>query len=100
MELFARPIVAIAFGAFIVCAETCLHFESLATGGWLDMPWHDWIAGGWLIVAGVRTQSSRLRLAVPWAFMLSLPVGALLGLWADWWAGAEASYTGCPSQRY
>ncbi len=93
MELFARPVVAVAFGVFIVCAETCLHFESLVAADWLDMPWHNWIAGGWLIVAGtsVGTHSSRVRLAAPWPFMLSLLVGALFGLWGEWRAGTDAS---------
>src|SRR5262245_8976758 len=91
MDLFARPIVAIVFGAFIVCAETCLHFGSLAKGNWLDMLWHDWMAGVWLSTAGLGSHRSRVRLAAPWAFMLSLIVGALFGLWGEWWGGTEAS---------
>ena len=92
MELFARPIVAIVFGAFIVCAETCLHFDSLAAGNWLDMPWHDWIAGVWLTIAGMRNHHpSQVRLAAPWAFMLSLLVGALFGLWGQWPTAVQPS---------
>ena len=55
------------------------------------MPWHDWIAGTWLTTAGMGSHSSRVRLAAPWAFMLSLLVGALFGLWGEWRAGAEPS---------
>jgi hypothetical protein len=29
MRVFALPMLAIVFGAFILCAETCLHFESI-----------------------------------------------------------------------
>ena len=28
-SFFTHPGLAIAFGAFILCAETCLHFESI-----------------------------------------------------------------------
>ena len=31
VNLFARPILGVIFGAFIICAETCLHFERAAT---------------------------------------------------------------------
>lgn len=86
----SRPILAIVFGAFILCAETCLHFESIAGAVWLDVPWHDWIAGGWLIAAGLLAQkrgSAGQFLAAPWAFMLSLLVGAFFGHLAEWWTG-------------
>jgi hypothetical protein len=29
MKYFAKPAVAIAFGAFFLCAETCLHADSV-----------------------------------------------------------------------
>jgi len=58
MTLFASPMLAIAFGAFLLCAETCLHFESLLAlpGSWLSLPIHDWIAGGFLVYGGVRSR--------------------------------------------
>jgi hypothetical protein len=64
MNTFTRPALAIAFGAFILCAETCLHFESLAAAVWLDMPWHHRIAGGWLVVTGLRAQASGSTLSL------------------------------------
>jgi hypothetical protein len=29
VSLFAKPAIAIAFGAFFLCAETCLHADSV-----------------------------------------------------------------------
>ena len=87
MNAFARPALAVAFGAFILCAETCLHFESVAGAAWLDMPWHDWVAGAWLVVAGLRAQPSATAMSLTgaWAFMLSLLIGAFFGHLAEWW---------------
>jgi hypothetical protein len=58
MTLLARPVVAIGFGAFLLCAETCLHFESLLSlpQSWLSLPIHDWVAGSFLIYAGARSE--------------------------------------------
>jgi hypothetical protein len=90
--VFARPILAVMFGAFIICAETCLHFDSVAEVVWLDMPWHDWLAGGWLVVAGWRSRTPSLSLPAAWAFMLSLLVAAFFGHLAEWWmAWSDAS---------
>jgi hypothetical protein len=97
MNAFARPALAVAFGAFILCAETCLHVEDLAAAAWLDMPWHDWIAGGWLVVAGLRRQTSgpALSLTAAWTFMLSLLIGAFFGHLAEWWKPSSPSSNSC-----
>ena len=91
MDFFSKPVVAIAFGAFFLCAETCLHAEELlgVASRPFDLPLHDWIGGGFLLVAGVRSRgaSSTVRrqyLAVAWAFMLSLLTGASLEMFTDW----------------
>jgi len=80
---FAKPIVAIIFGAFILCAETCNHFESIIQPeSLLDLPWHDWVAGALLLHAGVVQRAKRSRghvyLAAAWGFMASLLGAAVL----------------------
>src|SRR5687767_1623788 len=43
MPIFARSIVAIASGAFILCDETCLHIgDIIAPSAWTDLPMNDW----------------------------------------------------------
>ena len=91
MILFARPGTAIAFGAFFLCAETCLHADSVLNFASrpLELPVYDWTAGGFLLVAGVlgrreRTTVRRQYLAVAWAFMLSLLVGASYEMLGEW----------------
>jgi hypothetical protein len=91
MSIFAKPVVAIAFGAFMFCAETCLHAEDLLnlSTAPLDLPYYDWTAAAVLSGAGVlswRQWSDRRRQyqALAWSFMLSLLTGALLGNLAEW----------------
>jgi uncharacterized protein YfiM (DUF2279 family) len=91
--VLARPFVPITFGAFMVCAETCLHFESIVglPASWFDLPIHDWLAGGFLIAAGFKS-GTRPELngpwrAAAWGFMLSLLVSALFGYLGEWWTG-------------
>jgi hypothetical protein len=88
---FASPGMAIAFGAFLLCAETCLHADSVLdfASRPLELPVYDWTAGGFLLVAGVlsrrdRTTVRRQYLAVAWAFMLSLLVGASYEMLGEW----------------
>jgi len=96
MTFFANPILAIGFGAFLLCAETCRHFESLLAlpGSWLSLPIHDWVAGCFLVYGGVRSQrewsTGRLYQLGAWAFNASLLCGAFLGHLEDWSAGAPA----------
>ena len=53
MGIFAKPVVAIAFGAFMFCAETCLHADTLfnAAAAPLDLPYYDWTAAGFLLLS-------------------------------------------------
>jgi hypothetical protein len=96
MSFFANPILAIGFGAFLLCAETCLHIESLLAlpGSWLSLPIHDWVAGCFLLYGGVRSQrewsTGRLYQLAAWAFNASLLCGAFLGHLEDWSAGTLA----------
>ena len=91
MHYFAKPGVAIAFGAFFLCAETCLHAENVLqfASRPLELPVYDWSAGGFLLVAGVlslRDWSTvrRQYQAVAWGFMLSLLVGASFSTLGEW----------------
>jgi hypothetical protein len=88
---FARPGVAIAFGAFMLCAETCLHAESFlaADATPFELPFYDWTAGVFLLTTGVLSQQSwslsrRQYQAVAWGFMLSLLFGALISQLQEW----------------
>ena len=91
MDYLARPAVAIAFGAFFLCAETCLHAEDVLqfTSRPTDLPVYDWSAGGFLLIAGLlslRQGSTKRRQyqAVAWGFMLSLLVGASWSILTEW----------------
>ena len=89
MRVFALPLVAIAFGAFILCAETCLHFESiLDPSQWRDLPIHDWLAGGFLVFSGVISRRDwnrgRSYQAAAWGFMSSLLLGAFVAHLEEW----------------
>ena len=91
MRYFAKPGVAIAFGAFMLCAETCLHAESFlaADATAFELPLYDWTAAVFLLTTGVMSQRSwtltrRQYQAVAWAFMLSLLFGALVSFVQEW----------------
>ncbi len=91
MRYFAKPGVAIAFGAFMLCAETCLHAESFlaADATAFELPFYDWTAGVFLLTTGVMSQRSwtltrRQYQAVAWAFMLSLLFGASVSFVQEW----------------
>lgn len=91
MTYFAKPTVAIAFGAFMLCAETCLHADALqqATVAPLALPLYDWAAGLFLLGAGVLSRrdwsfTHRQYQAAAWAFMLSLLTGAFISQLNDW----------------
>lgn len=92
MKVFARPLLAIVFGAFILCTETCLHFDSILNpSSWIDLPIHDWLAGVFLIWSGVISRRDwthgRPYQAAAWAFILSLLVGAFVAHWEEWSLG-------------
>jgi hypothetical protein len=91
LKFFATPGLAIGFGAFMLCAETCLHAESFlaADSTAFELPLYDWTAGAFLLTAGVLSQRSwtltrRQYQAVAWAFMLSLLFGALVSFVQEW----------------
>jgi hypothetical protein len=91
VRFFAQPGVAMAFGAFMLCAETCLHAESFLAAGAsaFELPLYDWTAGVFLLTAGVLshrawTMTRRQYQAVAWAFMLSLLFGALVSYVQEW----------------
>jgi len=83
MNLFARPALAIGFGAFFLCAETCLHFESIVSLEWAEIPFHDWIVALVLIYGAVKSRADwrdgRPYQAVGWALNASLLVMAFTG---------------------
>ena len=89
MPIFARSIVAVVFGAFILCAESCLHFgDIIGPSAWTDLPLHDWFAGAFLIYGGVAFRRDPLRgravQAAAWGFMCSLLAAAFLAHWEEW----------------
>jgi uncharacterized protein involved in response to NO len=91
VNYFAKPAVAIAFGAFFLCAETCLHADSILqfASQPLELPVYDWTAGAFLLVTGILsgrkwTLTRRQYQAVAWGFMLSLLVGAFIPSVTDW----------------
>ena len=109
MKYFARPGMAIAFGAFMLCAETCLHAESFLGAGAtaFELPIYDWTAGVFLLTAGVMSARSwtltrRQYQAVAWAFMLSLLFGAFVSTVQEWlappaeveWGISEGAFVG------
>ena len=61
MNHFAKPGLAIAFAAFFLCAETCLHADSVLdfASRPLELPVYDWTAGGFLLVAGVLSRRDK-----------------------------------------
>ena len=72
MSMFARPIFAIIFGAFIVCAETCEHIgDIVAPSAWTDLPLNDWFAGAFPVYGGVAFR----RNPVPWSNRASSGMG-------------------------
>jgi hypothetical protein len=89
MAVFAHPIVAIIFGAFIVCAETCQHFgDIVGPSVWTDLPLNDWFAGAFLVYGGaaLRRNPARGRAvqAAAWGFMCSLLAAAFVAHWEEW----------------
>ena len=82
MTVLAKPSVAVGFGAFMLCAETCDHWNEIASVNWLSMPLHDWTAAFLLIAVGVVHRQDFQAMA--WAFMLSLLFGAFFSHLESW----------------
>jgi hypothetical protein len=57
MNFFARPSLAIGFGAFFICAETCLHFGNIVSLEWDSMPFHDWVVSLFLIYGAMKNRT-------------------------------------------
>lgn len=91
----ARPAVAIAFGLFLIGAETCRHIATIDSwrSDWPSLPFYDWIAGGLLVFAGTRAHRrpdrDRALLIVAWSFVFSLLVAALFAHLEDWFAASS-----------
>jgi hypothetical protein len=88
--------LAILFGVFILCAETCLHFDGMIhPSDWTDFPLHDWFAGGLLIYGGWRARKDwgqgRSYQAAGWGFMASLLVAAFYAHGEDWSLNASSA---------
>ena len=90
MIFFAKPILAMTFGAFLICAETCRHFDGILAlpGNWASLPIHDWVAGAFLVYGGVRSRrdwsKGHVFQVAGWAFCASLFVGAFFTYLEDW----------------
>jgi hypothetical protein len=86
MRLFAKPAVALGFGAFFLCAATCADFDQV-----IDMPLSlvpDWTAGvlliGGAVISGRNWRKGCRYQIAAWAFMVSLLFGSFLANLQDW----------------
>lgn len=97
MMLLAKPSVALAYGAFFLCAATCTHFDEVAS---LSMA-PDWAAGlfmvGGAIVSGRDWAIGRAYQAAAWAFMVSLLFASFLGNLEEWMDSESAGVAGIVS---
>ena len=90
MTFLNRPALAMAFGAFMLCAETCNHFEDLlvARSNLLALPWYDWASGVFLVYAAIQSRrdwvTGRSIQIAAWAFVLSLLSHALFRELEGW----------------
>jgi hypothetical protein len=90
MKTLATPLVALWFGGFFLCAETCDHLDVLLTPlrNWSSLPFYDWLAGLFLVAAAMHSrrdwENGRALLAAAWGFDLSLMVGAFIDHVVDW----------------
>ena len=85
MTAFAKPSVALGFGAFFLCAVTCTHFDELLATPLLLVS--DFAAGLVLIAGGVLSGrdwlGGRQYQIVGWSFMASLLLGSFFGNLTD-----------------
>ena len=93
MSLFARPAFAIGFGAFFLCAETCLHSANIVSLEWASIPFHDWTVALFLIYGATKSRANwiegRPYQAVGWALNASLLYMAFSGHLEEWGAQPE-----------
>src|SRR5262245_7539815 len=95
MELPARPIVALFFGAFFLCAASCVNFDYIVSSPLEVVP--DWAAGG-LLVGGALVShrnwtNGRVYQIAAWAFMTSLLFASMVGNLDAWLAEPPATHT-------
>ena len=90
MTFLAKPFVALGFGAFFLCAATCVHFDEIGTAPLSLGP--DWAAGvllvGSAVLSGRSWDSGRGYQIAAWAFMVSLLFGSVLGNIEEWMSNA------------
>jgi hypothetical protein len=88
----AKPSVALGFGAFFLCAATCIHFDSIVPANWFSWPLDDWAAALFLIFGGSVAMRNwpkgRAYQVAGWAFLVSLLFGSFLEGLHDWTSGA------------
>jgi hypothetical protein len=86
MTFLAKPLVALGFGAFFLCAATCAHFDEIGTSPLSLGP--DWAAGVFLVVGAVVSgrdwSKGRMYQIAAWAFMVSLLFGSVVGNIEEW----------------
>src|SRR5262245_12814044 len=92
LQFFVTPAFALAFGLFLLCAETCLHVASMtaAPADLSSWPIHDWAAGVFLVYGAIRANrgwlTGHLWLVAAWAFTGSLLFGAFFELLGELFA--------------
>ena len=93
MTLFARPGMAVAFGAFFICAATCTHFDEITTSPRSLAP--DWAAGVFLFGGAILSSrdwpDGRVYQVAAWAFMVSLLFNSVHGNLESWLASETAA---------
>jgi hypothetical protein len=100
MTYLSKPVVALAFGLFFLCAVTCAHFDQLATYPLGVVP--DWAAGVFLVGGAVASRrdwtDGRVYQIAAWAFIASLLFGSMIGNFEEWQAApAEGGTSGLVS---
>ncbi len=68
--------------------EPTENFADMADLLWTDLPFHDWLAGGFLVYSGVVARrdwgQGRPYQAAAWGFMMGLLVAAFFAHLDDW----------------
>ena len=107
MRFFARPGLAVGFGAFFACAELCLHFDSVASLDWRSMPFYDVAVASFLIYGAWCSRTDwvhgRPYQAAGWAFIASLLYSAFSSYLEEWplpSAGSGVPGRAAPSVRH
>lgn len=98
MMFLAKPLVALGFGAFFLCAATCTHFDEL--GSPLSLA-PDWAAGLFMVGGAVISRrdwsDGRTYQIAAWGFMVSLLFASFVGNLEEWLASESTGVTGLVS---